>query len=151
MLARYADSVKTAASKISGSAHMMDILFKEPDPIPLHAIAAMIAIMLGGIQLVMKKGGTIHVFIGKAWVFIILVVAFSSFFIHQIQFWGLYSPIHLLSILTIILTAFGINLARQGKIKRHGQVMAALYGFALILAGLFTLLPGRVMHAVFFG
>ena len=129
----------------------MSILFAEAHPIPLHAIAAMIAIILGGIQLYMKKGGTIHKFLGRAWVGLMLIVSVSSFFIHKIKLWGAYSPIHLLSIWTIFSLGLAIYFVRVGNIKRHKQVMLALYGFALILTGFFTFMPGRVMHQIVFG
>lgn len=129
----------------------MDILLNEPQPIPLHALAAMVAIILGGIQLAMKKGGAVHRLLGRLWVGLMAVVAASSFFIHEIKFWGLYSPIHVLSLWTLFSLGLAIYFVRVGKIKRHQQVMIALYGFALILTGFFTLLPGRVMHQVVFG
>ena len=129
----------------------MDILLNEPQPIPLHALAAMVAIILGGIQLAMKKGGALHRLLGRLWVGLMAVVAGSSFFIHEIKFWGLYSPIHVLSLWTLFSLGLAIYFVRVGKIKRHQQVMIALYGFALILTGFFTLLPGRVMHQVVFG
>lgn len=129
----------------------MDILFYAPQPIPVHALAAMAAVILGGIQLSMKKGGLFHKQLGRIWVGLMLVVSFSSFFIHEIKLWGVYSPIHLLSLWTIVSVGLGIYFVRVGNIKRHQQVMIALYVFALILTGLFTLLPGRVMNQVIFG
>lgn len=129
----------------------MDILLAQTQPIPLHAIAAMIAIILGGVQLSMKKGGVVHKRLGWIWVGLMLIVSFSSFFIHEIKLWGVYSPIHLLSLWTIFSVGLAIYFVRVGKIKRHKQVMVALYVFALILTGFFTLLPGRVMHQVVFG
>ena len=129
----------------------MALLFNETHPIPLHAIMAMIAIILGGIQLFMKKGGVIHKLLGRIWVSLMLIVAISSIFIHEIKLWGAYSPIHLLSLWTIFSLGLGIYLVRVGNIKRHKQVMIALYFFALILTGFFTLMPGRVMHQIFFG
>ena len=129
----------------------MSILFAEAHPIPLHAIAAMIAIILGGIQLYMKKGGTIHKLLGRAWVGLMLIVSVSSFFIHKINFWGVYSPIHLLSLWTIFTLGLAIYFVWVGNIKRHKQSMIAIYGFALILTGFFTLMPGRVMHQIVFG
>ena len=129
----------------------MMILFDEASPIPLHAIAAMIAIILGGIQLSMKKGGTLHRRLGWIWVSLMLIVSFSSFWIHEIKLWGLFSPIHLLSIWTIISCAMAIYFVRTGKIKWHKYTMVSMYCFALILTGFFTLLPGRVMHQIVFG
>ena len=129
----------------------MTLLFDQTHPIPLHAIMAMIAIILGGIQLSMKKGGAIHKLLGRIWVGLMLIVAITSFFIHEIRLWGAYSPIHLLSLWTIFILGVGIYYARVGNIKRHKQVMITLYFFALILTGFFTLMPGRVMHQILIG
>ena len=129
----------------------MTLLFSETHPIPLHAIMAIIAIILGGIQLSMKKGGAIHKFLGRIWVGLMMFVAITSFFIHEIKLWGAYSPIHLLSLWTIFILGVGVYYARVGNIKRHKQVMIATYFFALILTGFFTLYPGRIMHQILIG
>ena len=126
----------------------MTLLFNETHPIPVHAIMAMIAIILGGIQLSMKKGGTIHKLLGRIWIGIMMFVAITSFFIHEIKLWGAYSPIHLLSLWTIFILGVGVYYARVRNIKRHKQVMIATYFFALILTGFFTLMPGRIMHQI---
>ena len=129
----------------------MTLLLNQTQPIPLHAILAMIAIILGGIQLSMKKGGTIHKLLGRIWVGLMLIVATTSFFIHEIKLWGAYSPIHLLSLWTIFILGVGVYYVRVGNIKRHKQVMIATYFFALIVAGFFTLYPGRIMHQILIG
>ena len=129
----------------------MTLLFNETQPIPLHAIMAMIAIILGGIQLSMKKGVPIHKLLGRIWVGLMLIVAISSLFIHEIKLWGVYSPIHLLSLWTIFILGVGIYYVRVGNIKRHIQIMIATFFFALILTGFFTLMPGRVMHQILIG
>ena len=128
----------------------MSILFAQAQPIPLHAVAAMAAIILGGLQFYMKKGGILHKLIGRTWIGLMIVVSVSSFFIHKIELWGAYSPIHLLSVWTIFSLGLAIYHVRVGNIKRHKQVMIALYGLALLLTGLFTLMPGRVMHQIVF-
>ena len=129
----------------------MTLLFNETHPIPVHAIMAIIAVILGGIQLSMKKGGTIHKLLGRIWIGIMMFVAITSFFIHEIKLWGAYSPIHLLSLWTIFILGVGVYYARVGNIKRHKQVMIATYFFALILTGFFTLYPGRIMHQILIG
>ena len=129
----------------------MTLLFAEAPPIPLHALAALLAVVLGGIQLAMKKGTRLHKALGWIWTVIMAIVAITSFFIHEIKLWGQYSPIHLLSLWTLISLGLAIYFAKTGKIKRHKQVMVALYGFGLILTGFFTMMPGRVMHQIIFG
>ena len=89
--------------------------------------------------------------LGRIWVGLMLIVAISSLFIHEIKLWGAYSPIHLLSLWTIFSLGLGIYFVRVGNIKRHKQVMITLYFFALILTGFFTFMPGRVMHQILVG
>ena len=108
----------------------MTLLFNETQPIPLHAIMAIVAVILGGIQLSMKKGGSIHKLLGRIWVGLMLIVAISSFFIHEIKLWDAYSPIHLLSLWTIFILGVGIYYVRVGNVKRHKQTMITLYFFA---------------------
>ncbi|MGI9345700.1 MAG: DUF2306 domain-containing protein, partial [Gammaproteobacteria bacterium] len=129
----------------------MQLLLNEPPPIPLHAFAAMVAIVLGAIQFYLAKGTQLHTVLGRLWVGIMAIVALSSFFISGFKTFGYFSPIHVLSAWTIFALVWGIYHARQGNIQRHKTTMKLLYGLALILTGLFTLLPGRVMHAVLFG
>ena len=41
--------------------------------------------------------------------------------------------------------------ARRGQIEGHRSAMIWMYALALMVTGLFTLWPGRIMHAVVFG
>ena len=127
------------------------LLFSETHPIPLHAIAAILAIILGGVQLYMNKGSVTHKLLGYIWVGLMLIVSVSSFFIHEIKLWNIYSPIHLLSAWTIFSLGLAIYYVRISNIKRHKHVMIMIYGFALVLTGFFTFMPGRVMHQIVFG
>lgn len=127
------------------------LLFSQTHPIPLHAIAAILAIILGGVQLYMNKGSVTHKLLGYIWVGLMLIVSVSSFFIHEIKLWNIYSPIHLLSAWTIFSLGLAIYYVRISNIKRHKHVMIMIYGFALVLTGFFTFMPGRVMHQIVFG
>jgi len=129
----------------------VDLLFLEAKPIPSHAIAAMLAVILGGIQFLREKGTFGHKALGWTWMLLMLYVSVSSFFISEIQLWGAFSPIHFLSIWTIISIVGAFYFARVGNIARHKLIMQLLYVLALIVTGLFTLFPGRVMHQVLFG
>jgi len=116
-----------------------------------HALAALSAFVLGTVQMLAPKGTVPHRIIGYLWVALMLWVAAASFWIHQIRLIGDWSPIHLLSVLTLVTVPLAVFAARAGRIQTHKRAMRALYFFALILAGLFTLLPGRIMHDVVFG
>ena len=119
--------------------------------IPVHAFAAMAAFALGVVQLAAPKGTLPHRTIGWIWAILMLAVAASSFWIHQIKLWGDFSPIHLLSIFTLVMLPLGVWYAHRHRVPDHRRVMIGLFAGALVVAGLFTLLPGRIMHAVIFG
>src|SRR6478736_9495710 len=120
-------------------------------PIPLHAFAAMAAFGLGVIQLVAPKGTLPHRTIGWIWVALMAVVAASSFWIHQIRLVGPFSPIHLLSIFTLVMLPLAVWRAHTHRVADHRRIMIMTFIGALVIAGLFTLVPGRIMHAVVFG
>jgi uncharacterized membrane protein len=119
--------------------------------IPLHAFAAMTAFALGVVQLAAPKGTLPHRTLGWIWVLLMLSVAISSFWIHQIRLWGPWSPIHLLSIFVLITVPLAVWKAHQHQVTDHRRIMISVFAGALVIAGLFTLLPGRIMHAVVFG
>jgi uncharacterized membrane protein len=118
--------------------------------IPLHAFAALAAFVLGVVQLAAPKGTLPHRTLGWIWVILMLIVAASSFWIHQIRLLGPWSPIHLLSIFTLTMLPLAVWRAHQHRVTDHRRIMIALFSGALVVAGLFTLLPGRIMHTVVF-
>jgi len=119
--------------------------------IPLHAFAAMAAFALGIVQFAAPKGTLPHRTVGFVWVALMACVAVSSFWIHQLRLVGPWSPIHLLSIFTLVMLPLAVWKAHTHHVAAHRRVMISLFAGALVIAGLFTLLPGRIMHAVVFG
>jgi uncharacterized membrane protein len=119
--------------------------------IPLHAFAAMTAFALGIVQFAAPKGTLPHRTVGWIWVALMACVAISSFWIHQLRLVGPWSPIHLLSIFTLVMLPLAVWKAHTHQVTAHRRVMIMLFSGALAIAGLFTLLPGRIMHAVVFG
>ena len=119
--------------------------------IPVHAFAAMTAFVLGVVQLAAPKGTLPHRTLGWIWVCLMLGVAISSFWIHEIRLVGPWSPIHLLSIFVLITVPLAVWKAHRHQVVDHRRIMISIFTGALVIAGLFTLLPGRIMHAVVFG
>lgn len=126
-------------------------LLGAPAVIQIHAFAALAAFAVGAVQLAAPKGTIPHRFVGWSWAALMLLVAASSLFIHTIRLWGPWSPIHLLSLLVLATLPLAIWHARRHNVRRHRQAMLMLFTGALVIAGAFTLLPGRIMHAVVFG
>ena len=119
--------------------------------IQAHAFAAMMAFALGVVQLAAPKGTIPHRTVGWIWVVLMALVAVSSFWIHDIRMIGPFSPIHLLSIFTLAMLVVAVMHARRHRVDRHRKAMTTIFIGALIIAGVFTFLPGRIMHAVAFG
>jgi len=119
--------------------------------IQLHAFAAMAAFALGIVQLSAPKGTLPHRTIGWVWVLLMLAISISAFWIHQIRLWGPWSPIHLLAIFTLVMVPIAVLQARRHRVAQHRFAMISIFAGALVIAGLFTFVPGRIMHAVAFG
>jgi uncharacterized membrane protein len=82
----------------------------------LHAFAALAAFGLGAVQLAAPKGTLPHRTIGWIWVALMLTVAASSFWIHDLRVWGPWSPIHLLSIFTLATLPLAVVHARRHRV-----------------------------------
>lgn len=128
-------------------------LFNAPLVVQLHAFAAMAALLLGIVQLAAPKGTLPHKALGWVWVVLLLAISVSSFWIqgHSFRLWRTWSPIHLLSIFAPIMLIVGVVSARRGNIVSHKITMISIFIGALVIAGAFTLVPGRIMHRVVFG
>jgi uncharacterized membrane protein len=119
--------------------------------IQVHAFAAMAAFALGLVQFAAPKGTLPHRTIGWIWVGLLTVIAISSFWIHEIRLVGPFSPIHLLAIFTLVMLPLAVMHARRHRVSAHRQAMIGIFLGALVIAGLFTFVPGRIMHAVLLG
>ena len=64
---------------------------------------------------------------------------------------GRYSWIHGLSGAVLIMLPLAVLHARAGRIGLHRGTMLGLFFGTLIVTGAFTLMPGRLLHDVFFG
>lgn len=126
-------------------------LLAAPAPVPLHALAAIGAFLLGLLQFLAPKGTGAHRALGYLWLGAMAVVTISSFWIHQIRQWGDFSWIHLLSAFVLIQLPLAVLAARLGNIWAHRQILRGVFIGGLVIAGGFTFMPGRIMHAVAFG
>ena len=70
------------------------------------------------VQFAAPKGTLPHRTIGWIWVVLMAAVAISSFWIHQIRLVGPWSPIHLLSIFTLVMLPLGVVAAHRHHVRR---------------------------------
>src|ERR1700741_1871431 len=97
----------------------------------------------------LRKGTSRHKMIGAFWVVFMFLVACSSFAITRINP-GHFSWIHVLSVVTLVFLPLALWRRRQGDSRGHARAMVGVF-LGLLIAGAFTLVPGRLMHDVFFG
>lgn len=126
-------------------------LLNAPLVVQLHAFAAIAALVLGLVQFASRKGTLPHRTVGWIWVVLMLAIAISSFWIHGIRLVGPWSPIHLLSILVLVMVPLAVFAAHNHRVRAHKITMISVFTGGLVIAGLFTLVPGRIMNAVVFG
>lgn len=108
----------------------------------IHTSAALAALVLGFAVFLRRKGTSGHRRLGRAWALLMLVVIVSSF---AIRGSGSFSWLHGLSVGSLIVLVMAIYHARRGNWRAHRGSMTGLFVGGLIIAGLFTLLPSRLL------
>lgn len=117
--------------------------------IQIHLALALLALGLGTTVIFLKKGTPKHKTIGMIWSAVMYGTALSSFAVTSLLP-GHFSPIHILSLVTLATLPLAILARRRGDIKGHARIMLANYA-GLVIAGMFTLIPGRLLGQVVFG
>jgi len=125
-------------------------LLAAPLAVRFHVATVLPAAVLGAVLLARPKGTPAHRLLGKIWLLLMVVTSFSTFFIHDLKTVGTFSPIHLLSLYVIFGSVPAIRAARRGDIRAHRAHVAGMYFGGIVVAGLFTLVPGRVMGRMIF-
>jgi len=128
----------------------LDPLLQASPVIQIHAAAAIVAMILGPLSIFRRRRDRLHKIVGYVWISAMLVAATSALFIAELRLIGRFSPIHLLTLLVFWSVWRAITLVRAGNFTGHSRAMKSLYVQALGIAGLFTLLPGRIISDVLF-
>lgn len=126
-------------------------LLSAPAVVQIHVLAAILALALALIQFCLRRGSPLHKRSGWVWIVLMTITAGSSLFIHEIRMVGIWSPIHLLSLLTLAMLFVAVRAVRRKDVRTHRYTMISLVVFALLGAGAFAFMPGRIMSQVAFG
>jgi uncharacterized membrane protein len=113
-----------------------------PIPVLIHLAATLAALALGGVMLVRRKGTASHRLLGRAWVGLMLVVALSSLWIPRFLH---FTWIHSFTLLTLVVIPLAIYRIRRGDVEGHARAMKRLFMGGLVIAGIFALIPGRLL------
>jgi uncharacterized membrane protein len=110
--------------------------------IALHGFTAMVAFVIGLVQLAAPKGTLPHRTLGWVWVALMASVALSSFWIHQLRIVGPWSPIHLLSIFTLLMLPYAVWKAHTHQVEGHRWAMLGLFSARLSSPACSRFCPG---------
>jgi len=119
--------------------------------IAIHLTAALGALAGGPVALWARLGARqrprLHRAFGSAWVTLMLATAISALFIRDFELPNVagYTPIHLLVPVTLAGLVYSFHALARGDIATHRQIMQRLYYGACVLAGMFTLMPQRLV------
>jgi len=113
-----------------------------------HVGAAVGTLIVGVLLLAGVKGRLWHKRLGWSWVGLMATTAISSFWLQRL---GSFSWIHGLSGWTLVVLPAAVYAARRKRIKAHRRMMTGLFVGGPVIAGAFTLLPGRLLWRLLFG
>ena len=131
--------------------------------IAIHMTAALAAVAIGPLALWARRGHAsrqphsqrprLHRAAGYAWVTLMLITALSDIFISDPALPNIagFSAIHLL--IPIVLGALFLAFRQllRGNVKGHRITMLSLYISGCLIAGAFTLAPGRFLGQLVWG
>lgn len=119
--------------------------------IAIHTAAALAAVVIGPLALWSRRSGHVrtrlHRGAGYAWVTVMVVTALSALFIPAARLPNIagFGPIHLLVPFVLAMLVLAMRHMLQGRVQAHRAVMVQVYIGACLIAGAFTLLPGRLL------
>ncbi len=119
-----------------------------------HLATVVPAALIGTLLIFMRKGTPLHKSLGRVYLCLMGITAAISLTMPARvgpQFLGHFGFIHLLSLLVLYTVIQGYLAAKRGDIRTHRRSMTGMYIGGIVLAGLFTLMPGRMLHQVLFG
>lgn len=115
-----------------------------------HLLTILIATGLTPVMLLRRRGDRLHRTLGYVWVAMMALTAATSLTIQTINP-GSYSPIHILSIWTLIQVPLIVWRARQHDVVRHRSAVRGMVVGALLIAGFFTFPFNRMLGEMLFG
>lgn len=110
-----------------------------------HLGLALFTLWLGALVLAMRKGTPLHKAAGRLWAGLMVGVAVSGVLVDPHRF----TAAHAAALLVLWMIPMAIVKARRGDLRGHRRTVARLLIALVIVAGL-SLLPGHLLHGVFF-
>jgi uncharacterized membrane protein len=134
--------------------------------VAVHLSAALLALAIGPVVLWSRRGQgrvasgrpggpwpALHRALGRVWVLAMVMAATTAVFISSPNLPNIagFSAIHLLVPVTLGTLGYAFFTLRRGRIGAHRAALVSLYIGACVVAGAFTLLPGRFLGQLIWG
>lgn len=118
-----------------------------------HLATVLPCVVMGAALFMMKKGTPLHKGTGKVYLVMMITTAIITLFMQaQVgpRLFDHFGWIHSFSVLTLYSGPKAYLAIRRGDIKSHQYSMIGLYVGGIMIAGGFTLVPGRYLHDLLF-
>jgi uncharacterized membrane protein len=120
-------------------------LWRAGPMVAAHIGISLCTLGLGVYVLSRRKGGVGHRWMGRVWAGFMLGVAITGMAIEPLRF----SPAHGAALLVFVMVPLAIRKVRRGDLRGHRRAIAQLL-IALVIVGVLALMPGQLLHTVFF-
>ena len=120
----------------------------------MHLVTVVPCFVIGAWLLARRKGTTIHKRLGWVYAVLIFVTAVVTVFMpaevgpRVLNHFGF---IHLFSVLVLTCIPLAIFHIGRRNVTGHRNAMVGVYVGGILIAGSFTLVPGRLLHGWLFG
>jgi uncharacterized membrane protein len=115
----------------------------------IHLATVLLASILGALLLLKQKGTASHRRVGKYYMMLMIITAVVALFMPAKvgpAFLGHFGFIHLFCVLVLYSVPAAYFAARKGELAKHKYNMMGVYVGGILIAGAFTLMPGRLLH-----
>ena len=122
--------------------------------ISLHLLTVLPAALLGAYLLASRKGTPRHRALGKGYMVLMLVTASIALLMPATvgpRLLGHFGFIHIFCLIVLVSVPRAWFAIRRGDRVTHQRGMVFTYVGAIVIAGAFTLAPGRMIHGWLFG
>jgi len=112
------------------------------------------AFLIGTYIILTKKGSGQHKFLGRIYMVLMLFTALVTLLMSALvgpTLFNHFGLIHLLSVLVLYSVPSAYFSIKAGNVKKHKAAMVGLYIGGMLVAGGFTLVPGRFLGDLLFG
>lgn len=120
----------------------------------LHLATVAPCFLIGAWLLARPKGTPIHKLLGRIYAVLILFTALVTLAMPAEvgpRILNHFGFIHGFSILVLTCVPLAIRGIRRGNVRAHRNNMIGVYVGGILIAGSFTLMPGRMLHEWLFG